>query len=775
MKKIYLIILFLLVFFSSFAQKYRVSGYVYDVKTKESLIGATIYNPNTKQGTITNAYGFYSFSSKDNNLTIEISFVGYQKQTITLNLKKDTIIDLYLSASTDLQEVVITDKIYEQRFVRENIPGKIEVSPQMVMKMPTLTGEADLLKAIQMLPGVKSGTEGTTGLYVRGGNIDENLYLIDGIEVYNPNHLMGFISAFNTDAIKTINFYKGGFPSEFGGRVSSVMDVRMNDGNNQKIKGDVSIGLISAKLNVEGPIIKDKTTFSLSARRTYLDLLLKPIIAYENKQNDENLDFAYHFYDINAKIKHHFSTKNTLTASFYMGNDSYGFSDDDEGSGYDKTNTDVKWGNIIATLDFTHQFSAALFSNVSLSYNRYKSLITSSYESIGRYTYTSTYDFNSGIEDITLKNNYNYYLNAWNSFNFGINYIFHHYTPETTQSYSTTNGNYDTKPYLFKNQENAHEFVAYIEDIMTFGDKLSLREGLRLDFYIVNNTTHTSIQPRLSARYSIMDNISLKVSYAMMNQNIHLLANGIFSLPTDLWIPVTKNIKPITSHQVSCGTFLQLFNGIDFSLEGYYKILNNVIDYKDGISSFNNSDGWEDKVAQGDGKAYGMEFTAQRNKGKITGWISYTLSWSKRKYPNGEINNGEEFYDRFDARHQFNAALSWEINKRWDITAAFVINSGSRTNVAIAQYYIPDYNNYGALVDVYGAKNNFRLPSYQRLDLSIANHKTTKHGIRTWSLNVYNAYNHKNAFFVTTTNKPNKLKAICIMPIIPTISYSYKF
>ncbi|MBP3254151.1 MAG: TonB-dependent receptor [Bacteroidales bacterium] len=788
MKHLLAISFLTLICFTAFAQnkgKHRISGYIYDTQTKETLIGATVYEASSKQGSTSNAYGFYSFSPSAAVTELEISFVGYQKQTLNLNLNKDTVINLYLLPSTELEEVLITDKAYEKRFVKEEIPGKMEVNPQMVMKMPTLTGESDLLKAVQMLPGVKSGTEGTTGLYVRGGNSDQNLYLIDGIEVYNPNHLMGFISAFNTDAIKNINFYKGGFPAEFGGRASSAMDIRMKDGNNEKIKGDFSIGLISAKVNVEGPVKKDKTTFSLSARRTYLDLILKPLIWYINSTNDEDVGFSYHFYDINAKIKHRFNSRNSLTASIYTGNDKYGFSTEEDYMGLDKSEATVKWGNTIITLDYAHQFSAQLFSNFSISFNRYNSIITLDYQSKNteeNSEYKTNFKFNSGVQDITVKNNYNYYLNGWNSINFGINYIYHHYTPEVHKFFSIEDGQYTTPPDITENKKNANEIIIYAEDVMNFTDRFSVREGLHFDYYNVAGVHYESLQPRISLRYSLKENISLKAGYAMMNQNIHLLSNGLFSLPTDLWLPVTEKIKPITSHQASAGVFWQSVWNLNFSVEGYYKILNNVIDYKDGVSSFSNSENWEENVAQGKGKAYGVEFTVQRNKGKVTGWVAYTLSWSKRKYENGEINFGKEFYDRFDVRHQLNAVVSTEITRNWELTGAFVINSGSRSNVAIADYYNPmelselnKYFFYDGLISVYGERNNFRMPAYQRLDIGLAHHKQCKHGIRTWSLNVYNAYNHKNAFFVFASNKPNKLKAYSIMPIIPTLSFSYKF
>lgn len=784
MKQILALFFFTCAVVVAFAQKYNISGYVYDATSKETLIGATIYDPTTKSGCVTNAYGFYSFTTKSKR--IEVSFVGYEKQVLQFDLPKDTIINIYLKYSSTLQEFVVVDKQKEKRFVNEAVPGKIEISPQVVSKMPTLTGESDLLKAVQLLPGVKSGTEGTTGLYVRGGNADQNLYLIDGIEVYNPNHLLGFISAFNTEAIKNIDFYKGGVPAQFGGRVSSVMDIRNKDGNNEKIRGDISVGLISGRVNIDGPIWKDKTTFNFSFRRTYLDILLKPVLWYANKNSDDKYSFAYHFYDLNAKIKHRFDNKNSLSLSFYGGEDNCNFYNEYKQDNYSNSESDMLWGNTIITLDWAHQYNSKLFGNLSISYNKYLSKIDNNYDMDEKYnmgertTYHSEYEFNSGVKDYTLKKNFTYYLNDYNTFNFGANYIFHHYTPEITRAISKENDILYSEPYNLESKKNANEFIAYFEDVITWKEKLSVRLGLHTDYYNVENVSYFSLQPRLSFRYSFFENFSLKAGYAKMNQNIHLLSNGMLSLPTDLWLPVTKKIKPITSDIYSIGAFYQLKSGINMGLEFYYKQLYNVIDYKDGVSSFGNSEDWEDKVGQGKGKAYGLEFNIQKNNGNITGWVSYTLSWAKRQYPNGEINNGKWFYDRFDVRHQFNAVASMDINKKWDITIAFVINSGQRCNVPVAQYYNFDGINYNymllpELVDIYGDRNNFRMPTYHRLDLGVNYKKKTQKGEIVCSFNVYNAMNHKNAFFVFTTDKPNKLRAFSIMPIIPTVSYTYKF
>jgi outer membrane cobalamin receptor len=766
-------------------KRIRVSGYIYDLKSKETLIGATFYDVKSKTGTTTNNYGFYSTSISEGKTDILISYMGYEKQIIQYTFTKDTSINIYLKPfSTTLQEVVIEDKSIARRFVDDPTPGKIVINPLTITSLPSLTGESDLLKSLQLLPGVKSGTEGTTGLYVRGGNSDQNLYLVDGIPIYNPNHLMGFISTFNTDAIKNIEFYKGAFPARYGGRLSSVVDVRMKDGNNEKIQGEASIGLISAKLNVEGPIIKDKTTFSISGRRTYLDILTKPIIAYENSINDENLDFGYYFGDLNIKLNHKFSPSNRLTASLYWGEDKYTFGMETNNNNLKEKNTAyVKWGSLIGTVDWAYEINNRLFSNLSFSYNRYRSTINSTYES----TYTENgstnnsnlkFDYISGVEDWSVKNDYNFYLNGWNSINYGINYIYHTYSPELI---SASASQQEDISGLLNNNSNVYgnEVIVYVEDEMNFTDKFCVSPGIHYNMFNVGSKTYHSFQPRLGIRYSLLKNLSFKAGYAMMNQNIHLLANGIISLPTDLWVPVTENISPITSHQISGGLFYQLKDWANISCEGYYKKLNNIIDYKDGISSFNTSENWEEKVAQGIGEAYGMEFLVQRDKGSTTGWISYTLSWAFREFPNGEINGGKRYYDRYDSRHQINIVVTHKFSEKIDVTAAWVYNSGNRMSVPVASYY----NNVGnsdaysssELIEVYGERNNYKMPDYHRLDLSINFNKKKKHGTRIWSINIYNVYNRKNAFFVVSGNAPNKLTAYSIMPIIPTISYTYKF
>lgn len=772
-------------------EKFRLSGYVYDHSSKETLLGANIYDlENLNNGATTNNYGFFSLQLEKGKHIIIISYVGYEKLMTEIDISQDTSVAIYLRHSSMLDEIVIYGEDENKRFIEEAIPGKITIDPSVILALPSLTGESDLLKSLQLLPGVKSGTDGTTGLYVRGGNVDQNLYLIDGNPIYNPNHLLGFISTFNTDAIKTIDFYKGGFNARYGERVSSVVDIWMKDGNSENLQGDLSIGLISAKLNLEGPIVKDRTTFNISARRTYLDLLLKPIISYENaRSGDGDVDFGYYFSDINFKVNHSINKKNRIISSLYWGLDKYYFSFESKYSYHydgsydyyeDKTKMNVSWGNLIGNITWIYELNNQLFGNLTLSYNRYQSDISTLFhqKSISQnLSYESRFRFNffSGIEDYSIKNEYNYYLNGWNKINFGVNYTNHFFTPEQT-SIKDEDGNFTGFDYELNNNLRGDELIAYIEDEMNFTERFSMYPGLHFNLFSVGNKNYYSLQPRFSFRYTLMKDLSLKGGYSLMSQNIHLLANGIFSMPTDLWVPVTEKIKPITSNQISGGLFYNLKNWANLSLEAYYKKLDNIIDYKDGVSAMNNSENWEYKVSQGFGEAYGLEFFAQKNQGNTTGWFSYTLSWAFREFPEGDINAGMRYYDRYDSRNQFNITIIHKFSDKLDVSASWVYNTGNRISMPIATYHVPDIETeYWDIVEVYGERNNLKLPDYHRLDIGINRHNENKWGRHTWSFNVFNLYNRKNPVFVVESPAPNKLTAYSLMPFIATVSYTFKF
>ncbi len=759
------------------------SGYVRDSVNGESLIGATIFNVLTQQGSTSNSQGFYSIKLAKGKNIVDVSFVGYTNRRMELFLEKDSNINVFLGNHYTLSAVEVVDTYNEEQFVRETSPSKVNISPEMIKSLPSLMGENDLLKTLQLIPGIKGGTEGQSGIYVRGGNVDQNLYLIDGIPIYNPNHLMGFISAFNTEAVKNIDFYKGGFPARYGGRLSSVADIRTKDGNINKLNADIGIGLISAKLNVDGPIYKDKTTFSLSARRTYLDLLLKPAMKLISDDSGDG-SFGYHFVDLNAKINHRINSKNRLVASFYWGQDKFSLENTDESNSSDntylKSNSEGRWGNTIGSLTWIREINQKLFTDLSLSYNRYSSNITNKevYKQGESPSEEFKFDYLSGIEDFSFSNNYNLYLNESNNIGFGLNYTHHTYSPEliSIDEDFTDESSLKHSP----SKIHANEISVFAEDEINLSKRLSVNAGLRFNAFMVEDETYLSLQPRLSVRYSIIDALSAKASYSMMNQNIHLLTMGMLSFPTDLWLPVTKGIKPNTAHQFNAGVYYTLKNICNMSVEGYYKKMYNIIDYKDGAKSLL-SYGWQDRVAQGEGESYGVEFMIQRERKKINAWISYTLSWSFREYPNGEINAGKRFYDQYDYRHVVNISVAYKINEKIDCSATWVYNSGSRFTLNAYELEYPSVlpsandNSFSNSLNIYDEKNACKLPAYHRLDLNINFKKQKKHGTRIWTVSIYNAYNRKNPSFVFPSSNTDKLTAICIMPIIPTVSYCYKF
>ncbi len=654
MKKILPLLLFSAFSFILKAQHYTISGYITDEKSGETLINASVYDFNGRKGTVSNVYGFYSLTIPAGEVSLQYSYVGYHTQAFNFNLKKDTVIHIRFQEATDLQEITV---VGHQKItgVHSTQMGAIEVPIAQIKTVPTLFGEADLVKALQLLPGVQSGSEGSTGMYVRGGGPDENLFLLDGIPVYNVNHMAGFFSVFNPDAVKNVTLYKGNFPARFGGRLSSVIDVRMNDGNDKKIHGNVSIGAISSKINVEGPIVKEKTTFNISARRTYSDILMQPVIWMGMAQNfldDEgSLTSGYYFYDLNAKVNHKFNNNDRLYLSLYMGDDiiytnfrsKYRYTGSGQGS-TEEESTRLKlgwnWGNIVSSARWSHMINNKLFMNTTAAYTRYRfdmdvgtelKSITSSPDSTSIVFVDMNMGYKSGIEDYTAKSDFEYIPHPDHEIRFGADYSYHTFRPGVTVLKSKI----EVKNNQTENTERfdqtigdknifSHELGFYAEDDITINYAIKMNAGLHYSLFNVEKYTYQSLQPRVSARVLANDNLSFKAGYAAMSQHVHLLSNSYVSLPTDLWVPVTKRIKPMKSHQYSAGVFYNLKNIVDLSVEGYYKSMSNLIEYKDGATFMGSTTGWEDKVVMGDGWAYGIEFLAQKSFGKTTGWVGYT-------------------------------------------------------------------------------------------------------------------------------------------------------
>ena len=792
---------FLLACMPTFAQKRTISGYVMDAASKETLIGATIVDKNSGKGCATNSYGFYTLTLDQGQVELQVSYVGYTQQNRTLDLKENQNINFSLETNTTLDEVVI-ESTRATVSARSPQMSVVELPVQQIKSIPTLFGEADVLKAIQLLPGVQNGSEGSAGMYVRGGGPDENLLLLDGVPVYNVNHALGFFSVFNPDALKNVTLYKGSFPAHFGGRLSSVVDIRMKEGDMQQYHGNVSIGLISSKVNVEGPIVKDKLSFNLSLRRTYGDLLIKPALWIASKQdpNMNKLNAGYNFYDLNAKLNWKISDKDRLYLSFYTGDDAINFGvryreyahdgvqyNDNMGLGW-------RWGNKVASLRWNHVMSQKLFMDASVNYTQYRHRLSMDMSEETTFNYeghsvTNKDEFNmaykSGINDLTAKVDFDYTPLPNHEIRFGGNYTYHQFRPEV-QSAKMVEGNQtaiDTT--MSASNVYAHETALYAEDNMTFGDIFRVNAGLHYSTFTVEGKTYQSVQPRLSASVMLASNFSLKAGYAYMTQYVHLLSNSSLSLPTDLWVPVTKKIVPMNAHQWSLGAFYELPRLFDISVEGYYKQMDNLLEYKDGASFFGSSETWENKVSMGKGWAYGVELLVQRSFGKTTGWVGYTWAHAKRQFDREGmmINNGKVFPAKYDRRHDISITVQHKFSDRFDLSGTWVFSSGNCGTLGTQIYEgLPDGNGYIPEIQDF-ERNNFRMPNYHRLDLSVNFHKQKKHGIRTWNISVYNVYNHNNPFVVyadyhwdpVTDSEKKVLMQASLFPIIPSVSYSYKF
>lgn len=797
----------------SSAQYYTVSGTLTDDGTGEQLVSANIYNPDTYTGTVTNYYGFYSLKMPAGKVKLVYSYVGYETVQKEFMLTRDTVINLAIKQELMIEAVVISDKSPEAK-VRSTQMSLVEIPMQQIKQLPSLLGELDVLKSIQLLPGVQSGTEGLSGLYVRGGGADQNLILLDGVPVYNVNHLFGFFSVFNPYAIHSFKLYKGGFPARYGGRLSSVLDIKMKEGNMKEFKVDASLGLIATSLSVEGPIVKDKASFIISARRTYYDILTYPAQKALSKSAETEYDglSGYFFQDFNAKVNYKFSDRSRLYLSAYTGKDKAYASFKSEYEDYDYTLQEKMkmkfwWGNITSALRWNYIFSNNLFGNLTATYSRYKMEISDSW--LSKYIYTDStlknefvFAYNSGIEDLALKVDFDYRPSASHTILFGIDNTYHTFSPgvfverlrfdEIDQNIDTTFG--AAKIY-------ANEFSAYAEDEISVFRDLKVNLGFRFAGFHVKGKTYLSFEPRLSARYLINNNISVKASYAEMQQNIHLLANSSMSLPTDLWVPVTDTVRPMRSWQAAMGLAVKILHSFEFTIEGYYKEMNHVIEYKEGASYYDVQGNWQTQIVAGKGWSYGAEFMLQRMTGKTTGWIAYTLAWSQRKFD--EINFGKVFPYKWDRRHDLAIAVNHKFNNKIDVSGAWVFGSGypftfgeemfenpfqyiiSNNNSSNNDNYYYEQND--KFLEYTSSRNNYRLPVYHRLDLNVSFHKDKKKYIRSWSFGAYNVYSRSNPFFIFKdykygyyadgTPKPPKkvLKQISFFPVIPYFRYNISF
>ena len=777
------------------AQRYTVSGYVTDAAAEETMIGATLYDRTSGNGTVTNAYGFYSLTLSEGEVCIAASYVGYASQEQRFVLSSDTVINIALHPHSALDEVTIVGNRLDLG-VRGSQMSAVDIPIAQIKAVPAMFGETDVLKVLQLLPGVQSGTEGSAGLYVRGGSPDENLMLIDGVPVYNVNHMFGFFSAFNADAIKNVTLYKGSFPAHYASRLSSVVDVRMKEGDMHHYHGNIHVGAVSSKISLEGPLWKGKTSFNISARRTYSDLITNAALWYmANIENDNtNYGAGYYFYDLNAKVNHKFSDRDRLYVSYYSGDDEmyFSFKEKDTKDYMNTAKLSWKWGNIVTAIRWNHVINPKMFLDVSTNYTQYRHRLGMGFDEqdkILNESYLAELMMNSGIYDKTAKAELHYNPTPHHDMRMGVAYTHHTFRPDVMTMTEEENRE-ENKTEIGNPDILAHETQLYVEDNATVADAVKVNAGLNYATFTVGKKFYHTLEPRLSARMLLTDDLSLKAGYAYMTQYVHLLSNSSISLPTDLWVPVTEKILPENAHQVAAGAYYELEGICDFSLEGYYKRMNNLLEYREGSSFMTGTTSWEDKVAMGHGWSYGLEFLAQRSVGNFTGWIGYTWSKTMRQFDReGQlINAGLPFPAKYDRRHDVNITASYRFNDRADLSATWVYATGNcgtlYTHYYEDQPHTPE--GYSGTVGYFDGRNNYRLEPYHRLDLSVNFHKTFKRAPRikrTINISVYNAYCNMNPFMVymyegydwETDRNYRTLRKVTIFPIIPSFSYGIQF
>ena len=791
MKKHISMLLCVLWYVSANAQSYTISGYIEDAQTGEKLIAANVFDATSAQGTISNNFGFYSVTLDGQELDLSFSYIGYDSENFKFSLTKDTVIDVKLSQQIELETITITAE-ESKRIAEESQMSVVELPIKQIKKVPALLGEVDVLKALQLLPGVQSGGEGQSGLYIRGGSPDQNLILLDGTPVYNASHLFGFFSVFNADAIKDVKLIKGGFPARYGGRLSSVLEINMKDGNLNEFHGSGSIGLVSSKLTLEGPINQGKTSFLVSGRRTYIDILARPFIQNDFESDGFEGNTGYYFYDFNGKVNHVFSPKDRLYFSLYSGDDRFYFAEKEKDgiSTNSFTKNNLGWGNVTSALRWNHLWDQKLFSNTTLTYSKYN---LDTFISVGEENKSGdieeeiSLNYVSGIDDVAAKIDFDYLPSPEHFVRFGTSVIFHRFNP----------GSFDLKDFAIDNdfnfeetigqaKKNAFEFALYGEDDWKINDKLKMNVGLHLSSFLVDGKFYGSAQPRISARYLVNEDLSVKASFSTMRQYIHLLSYEGIGLPTDLWLPTTEKVKPQDSYQLALGAARNLGKEYEISLEGYYKRMTNLISYKDGSGLFEFTD-WQDRITQGTGESYGLELFVQKKAGKFSGWLGYTLSWATRQFD--DLNFGEKFAYRYDRRHDLSVVGQYQLSPGISLSGTWVYGTGNAvtlpTSRVVGSFGYPDLiiedkiKTYSE--SFFKERNNYRMGSYHRLDIGINFVKKKKRYTRTWSFGAYNSYNRKNPFFIFQDNSTDgstetyQLKQVSLFPIIPYVTYSFDF
>lgn len=784
MKKLIVIAFLSLPLFTFCQNKITISGYVKDSQSGETLIGATISILGKSKGITSNQFGFYSITLAAGTYNFICSYVGYVSRIKTIELNADVNYNFEILPKITTEQAVIISSKKRDANVKNAQMGKLDLSITQVKSIPAFLGEIDVLKTIQLLPGVQSAGEGSSGLYVRGGGPDQNLILLDDAVVYNTGHLFGFFSIFNGDAIKSTSLIKGGMPAQYGGRLSSVLDISMKEGNDKNFVVQGGIGLIASRLSIEGPVKKNKASFIISARRTYIDAVAKPFVSKTNSFSGS----GYYFYDVNAKINYKFSEKDRIYLSGYFGKDKFDFV-----NGKQSLDVSIPWGNSTGTFRWNHVFNNRLFSNTTLVYNDYNF-------NFGANQNNFQVNLLSGIKDWNIKEDLDLYPFTNHKLKFGFAYTYHTFTP------SVVSGRQDSVEFKPNNaqQKYAHEAAVYIQDDWDISDKIKINAGIRgsgfqqIGKYKIYTTdingnrldstvykkgqtvkTYLGLEPRFTIRYAINDETSIKAAITRNLQYIHLVSNAATTLPTDLWVPSTLKVKPQESWLYALGIFKNFSdNTYETSVEIYYKQLKNQIEYEEGYTPATLED-TENFFTFGKGWSYGTELFINKTKGRLTGWIGYTLSWTQRKFP--KLNFGESYFAKYDRRHDLSVVGIYELSKKWKLSGTFVFGTGNAATLP-QRFYIYQ----GVLTQEYSRINEYRLPSYHRLDVA-ATYTPNKHPSRKlkseWVFSVYNIYSRKNPYFIYFDQEGSpyngtlnlQAKQVSLFPVIPSVTWNFKF
>jgi hypothetical protein len=778
----------------SLPARVTISGYVRDQATGENLIGVAVMQPGTGQGTSTNTYGFYSLTLPTaglDSVRLVASYLGYQRRRWAAPASRSQTHDFLLpTAANEIASVeIVGDRQADEHGARSTRMGTINVPIAQIKSLPKFMGETDVLKVLQLLPGVQSGGEGGSGLYVRGGSPDQNLILLDGTPVYNAAHLFGFFSVFNADALNNVELIKGGFPARYGGRLSSVLDISMKEGNTKQLHGEGAIGLIASRITLEGPIKKDVASFIVSARRTYLDVVGRPLIQQQLKQQDQAGSLGYYFYDLNAKLNWKVSSRDRLYLSAYRGYDKFSASLrrlDEDPTDYRRSINNLGWGNLTGALRWNHVLNDRLFLNTHLTYSQYQFDIGQANE----YTFldqgqsttnTNALRYLSNIQDWSLKTDFDYVPSPAHYLRFGGQLIRHAFRPGAIVQNDNVAGLASAS--ASGSRTLGSESALYVEDDYRLSNRLKVNAGLRLSSFYVDSKLYPSLEPRLAARFMLTDEWALKASYARTTQYIHLLTNSGIGLPTDLWVPATATVRPQLAHQFSLGaarTLRHWGEEFEFSFETYYKPMRNLVEYREGASFLNTTDGdWQSKITSGQGWAYGGELFLQKKTGRTTGWLGYTLAWSNRRF--AELNRGEIYPYKYDRRHDISLVVIHHFSPTLTLSGTWVYGTGNATTLSASRYQL----GVGQIFDDYGSRNSYRMAAYHRFDLDLSKTKKKRWGEVVNSISIYNVYSRSNPYYIYyeagsidlngVVNKQASYRQVSLFPIIPSVSKAFKF